>query len=167
MSIVGTRGLEALTGGLPLDAVGMVRRVGQRVVGQLMSEGLLSDDAGASPEEVIATALGNWLTRTLRNEQSPIPTLGETAPELALGAVDLTGSAERNSLLAAALGACDCWGDDPSCPFCDGSGTSGWMPPDRQLFADLVEPAITALNSRRHYPPPTSPTTNHHRGDNR
>ena len=33
---------------------------------------------------------------------------------------DLDDLVERNSELAAAVGACDCWGDDPGCPFCEG-----------------------------------------------
>src|SRR3954454_4633287 len=32
---------------------------------------------------------------------------------------------DRNSILAAALGACDCWGQDRNCPICDGRGGSG------------------------------------------
>jgi hypothetical protein len=49
---------------------------------------------------------------------------------------------DRDLLLAAALGACDCWGEDPGCPTCGGRGTPGWMPPDPELYADYVEPAV-------------------------
>jgi hypothetical protein len=57
---------------------------------------------------------------------------------------------ERNDVLAAALGACHlCWGEDPGCPACGGLGRPGAAPPDRQLFARLVAPAVQAAQPRR------------------
>jgi hypothetical protein len=58
---------------------------------------------------------------------------------------------QRNSLLAAALGACECWGDVDGCEICRGEGTPGWCRPDRRLFARFVRPAVRAL--------PNSPDT--------
>ena len=58
--------------------------------------------------------------------------------------------ADRNILLADALGACECWGEDPGCGVCGGEGAPGWLPPDPELFAHYVQPAID-----RH--PPGSP----------
>lgn len=49
---------------------------------------------------------------------------------------------DHNLLLAAALGACDCWGADPGCPVCQGTGASGWTEPDPALFAVYVTPAV-------------------------
>jgi hypothetical protein len=49
---------------------------------------------------------------------------------------------DRNVLLAAALGACECWGEDPECRDCAGSGAPGWIPPDPELFAEYVGPAL-------------------------
>ncbi len=49
---------------------------------------------------------------------------------------------DRDVLLAAALGACECWGDEPSCRACGGRGTTGWMPPDPDLYAEYVTPAV-------------------------
>jgi hypothetical protein len=49
--------------------------------------------------------------------------------------------ADRNVLLAAALGACTCWGQDPNCPLCLGEGSAGWTQPDRRLYQEYVEPA--------------------------
>jgi hypothetical protein len=55
-------------------------------------------------------------------------------------AVDLLS--DRNVLLAAAVGACECWGEDPDCPICSGRGSAGWTVPDVRLYQDYVEPAI-------------------------
>lgn len=52
-----------------------------------------------------------------------------------------------SSLLAAALGACDCWGLQPRCPACDGAGSSGWVDPDLELFQEFVGPAAARLTA--------------------
>jgi hypothetical protein len=52
---------------------------------------------------------------------------------------------ERSMLLAAALGACDCWGEDPACPVCSGAGLAGWRPPDPAAFDVFVAPALEAM----------------------
>ena len=49
---------------------------------------------------------------------------------------------DRNVLLAAALGACECWGEDGGCRDCAGAGAPGWIPPDPELFAEYVVPAV-------------------------
>jgi hypothetical protein len=49
---------------------------------------------------------------------------------------------DRNILLASALGACSCWGEDPSCADCWGAGRVGWVPPDPQLYDEYVVPAL-------------------------
>ena len=54
---------------------------------------------------------------------------------------------DRNLLLAAALGACDCWGHDPGCAICEGAGSVGWIPPDPQLYRELVEPAVDRMTT--------------------
>jgi hypothetical protein len=52
---------------------------------------------------------------------------------------------DRQILLAAALGACECWGSDPGCHFCGGDGLPGWRPPDPQLYEEFVTPATSRL----------------------
>lgn len=52
---------------------------------------------------------------------------------------------DRNLLLAAAVGACDCWGYDPVCAMCDGTGSPGWARPDAELYRELVEPAVRRM----------------------
>ena len=56
----------------------------------------------------------------------------------------------RNDTLAAALGACYlCWGEDAMCEVCGGSGATGSAPPDGELFASLVVPAVRRMRRRR------------------
>jgi hypothetical protein len=64
------------------------------------------------------------------------------------------------ALLAAALGACDCWGS-PGCPDCGGEGSSGWAEPDPVLFRKLVGPAIARLTTRPDDEDDYSPSDHH------
>jgi hypothetical protein len=57
------------------------------------------------------------------------------------------------SLLAAALGACECWGLRADCGLCLGRGSPGWTQPDPRLFDEFVRPAIEAASR----PPAASP----------
>jgi len=53
---------------------------------------------------------------------------------------------EQNDRLAWGLGACYlCWGRDPACPVCGGAGRPGSTLPDRELFGQLVVPAVRRL----------------------
>jgi hypothetical protein len=52
---------------------------------------------------------------------------------------------DHNVLLAAALGACDCWGNDPGCRSCSGEGVPGWRLPDAQLYDEFVAPAVARM----------------------
>jgi hypothetical protein len=52
------------------------------------------------------------------------------------------GMGDTEILLAAALGACVCWGRDPGCPVCAGRGGAGWTDPDLELYAEYVAPAV-------------------------
>jgi len=53
---------------------------------------------------------------------------------------------DTNLLLAAALGACECWGLRSDCVVCRGYGSAGWTQPDPELFDELVRPAIARLS---------------------
>jgi hypothetical protein len=73
---------------------------------------------------------------------------------------------ERNDAFAAAVGACYlCWGNDPACDVCGGSGRPGFFAPDAALFGDLVAPALQHLRRRprepegRHVGPSAEPAT--------
>lgn len=50
-----------------------------------------------------------------------------------------------NILLAAALGACECWGLRDDCDLCHGLGSAGWTQPIPELFDEFVGPAIARL----------------------
>lgn len=52
---------------------------------------------------------------------------------------------DTNILLAAALGACECWGLRANCDQCQGQGSAGWTQPDPELFEEFVRPAIERL----------------------
>src|SRR5215212_1387361 len=55
---------------------------------------------------------------------------------------------EWNEALAAALGACArCWGEDPSCPGCQGLGSPGAEMPNRPLFTAFVVPAVRRVQA--------------------
>lgn len=55
------------------------------------------------------------------------------------------GLASTNVLLAAALGACECWGLRAECDLCQGQGSAGWAEPVPDLFYEFVGPAIARL----------------------
>jgi hypothetical protein len=55
-------------------------------------------------------------------------------------------SAGTNLLLAAALGACECWGLRDDCDLCQGRGSAGWTEPIPELFDEYVGPAIAKLS---------------------
>jgi hypothetical protein len=52
---------------------------------------------------------------------------------------------DHNLVLAAALGACECWGHDPDCADCAGAGFAGWVDPDARLYQEYVTPAIKRM----------------------
>jgi hypothetical protein len=48
-----------------------------------------------------------------------------------------------NNSLSDALGSCSkCWGEDPDCPNCSGSGIPGWRKINSRLFNSFVLPAL-------------------------
>jgi hypothetical protein len=52
----------------------------------------------------------------------------------------MTLSKRRNAFVAAALGACECWGFDSGCRFCHGRGEPGFREPNVEAFTALVVP---------------------------
>lgn len=53
---------------------------------------------------------------------------------------------ERNAELAAALGACACWGEHEDCETCHGEGASGWLTPNQESFSELVLPTLLSMS---------------------
>jgi hypothetical protein len=92
-----------------------------------------------------------------------------TSPQTVVTGVDASAYRrleDRNVVLAAALGACECWGLDPECGECAGDGTSGWFVPDARLYEDYVVPAVRRmpdpLGSQRD---PRQPDDELHKGE--
>jgi hypothetical protein len=56
---------------------------------------------------------------------------------------------DTSMLRAAALGACQCWGLRPDCEVCAGHGCTGWVRPDRELFDELIQPAVARMHDRQ------------------
>lgn len=159
--------LSALFGGSGgLNPLSLLESIFQQVVNQLARE---ENFAGGDrpPEELIASALGQRIARMIMEDQSPQAIRGRhLAPVFADDGLDDDDPAydeelaDRNLSLAAALGACDCWGQEDGCPVCDGIGGPGWLPPDRQLFAAYVYPAMRAV--QRAGGPPHGARNNNH-----
>jgi hypothetical protein len=55
---------------------------------------------------------------------------------------------DHNVMLAGALGACDCWGQDGDCPLCSGQGRAGWVEPNPALYDEYVAPAVRRVRAQ-------------------
>jgi hypothetical protein len=139
MSISG----DGIVGRTPIDTSVIMDRVldqlGQRFARQGLPQGL----AGMSPEDLIASAVADWIGRVLLpapDEPIEVHSLPTRDPEPFLPTYDEL--LEHNAELAAALGACECWGEEEDCPVCYGEGAAGWVRPDRRLYACYVRPAL-------------------------
>ena len=63
---------------------------------------------------------------------------------------EVTQLRATNDTLARALGACYlCWGDDATCPVCQGYGRPGFEPPDAPLFGRFIVPAIRSYRAHQ------------------
>jgi len=147
----------------------IIQQVQDRLVSQLQDRlasnetlsGISETLAGNSdkpPEEVIGTVVGDWLAGMIVSEHSSAmpekPTVGDRNAER----LHYREISNRNTLLAAALGACNnCWGTRADCPVCDGAGTPGWVLPDPQLFASYVHPAVRAFTNTHSSVPALGP----------
>jgi hypothetical protein len=135
--------LGGLLGRIVPDAIVLVERVLLQAQEQLTRDGAAGD---ISPDEVVVTALGNRLAQMFVDEDASAvrdwSAAGLEGDELS----HYEELVDRNSVMAAALGACDCWGQYVSCPFCDGLGGPGWTLPDERLFASYVRPALAIRN---------------------
>jgi len=103
----------------------------QRLALQAMTRWGQSAEHGASAFYTAATAEDVTESETVIAPDQP------TADETPIN---------TNILLAAALGACECWGLRPNCDLCRGQGSAGWIRPDPELFEEFVQPAIAKLS---------------------
>jgi hypothetical protein len=127
------------------DPIALVERVCRQILEQLTHEQASASNGDAPAEELITAALATRLAEMIVGDGS----VGEEN----IGAQTYLGEAlfsheevvERVSELAAALGACECWGEYVDCPTCAGAGGPGWTYPDKRLFARYVHPAVSTL----------------------
>ena len=105
-------------------------------------------DAEATLAEALGGRLAEFLNPDAASEEAEEDTSSEGIQALPSEKF-FAEIAERNAVLAEALGACLCWGEHVNCDICGGTGTSGWTSPNRQLFALYVRPAILAMRGRK------------------
>ena len=48
-----------------------------------------------------------------------------------------------NTVFSSAVGACECWGEDPNCRTCQGKGSPGFFEVNDQAFEQYVLPCMT------------------------
>jgi hypothetical protein len=120
------------------DPEALVERIVRQVLEQLALSGGLPGTSDDAPEDALAIAVGNRIARLIADDAPAAPE--EPAQYVAL--------LDRDCTLAAALGACECWGEYVDCPVCDGDGGPGWLVPDPRLFARYVHPAVRAVTGR-------------------
>jgi hypothetical protein len=139
--------VEELLGSLMLDPLAFVERVFQHVQDQLMPDDSSIDDGYKPADEWLAAVLGTQLARLIGKEDLSVE---EERPAAALRNENYARWEElaaRDAVLAAALGACECWGQSADCPACGGVGTPGWLAPDEELYASYVHPAVSAARN--------------------
>ena len=110
---------------------------------QATPNGAAPSDETNSPRTQIVESIGRWIGEAADGASS-LPPVEDEVEHVESGHIEW-----RVTILAAALGACDCWGEELHCPFCEGYGVPGWVTPDRRLFAELVYPAVRALSIHR------------------
>lgn len=117
---------------------------------QALLERVLPDPSGYAGR-LLKQAMGQWgqvaaptatafYTATMAEDF----TASETVTKPEQSAADERPT-DINILLAAALGACECWGLQADCRLCQGLGSAGWIQPEADLFNEFVRPAIARL----------------------
>lgn len=150
---------------MAIDTNAVMQRVIQRAVAASVgNEALAASLDSQQTEELIADVLGKRLAQMFASDASqPSDTNGSSLPdhsarELARCEKLLARCEEledRNSALAAALGACDCWGEEADCAVCQGAGMPGWALPERRMFLKFVSPALKTVRKSRPSPAPS------------
>ena len=127
---------------------------------QTLVERVLPDPSGFA-QRLALQAMERWGQSATSRASAPYAAAAEdvTANGIVITPEppDEDGTAiDMTALLAAALGACECWGLRPGCARCRGDGCAGWAQPDPELFEEFVKPAmarvpgISAVDHDRH-----------------
>ncbi len=133
---------------MSLDALALVSRVIDRAA-QKASQAMGPAATGLGEEQRI-----DLMVDTLASQVLGFIGLGPPAgPQEGGDASDLerlcAEQMARNQQLARALGACDCWGEMPSCPACGGRGAAGWQRPHKAPFDQFVSPVVRRVVQHR------------------
>lgn len=99
----------------------------------------------AQLEELLGRVLPDpmgYAERVMQQMAARMSTEGSSAPDDSA----FQALVDRNLLRAAAVGACECWGEEQDCPNCAGEGTAGWLDPDPDLYAEYVAPAVVRMS---------------------
>lgn len=134
---------------MPIDALTLVSKVIDRAMqksGHLVSSSSGGVDDGERAD-LLAEALASYLLQFLGVGPSATGLQGHP-PTSDLERICAEQSV-RNSAVARALGACDCWGELPTCEVCRGRGVPGWRPPERVSFDLLVRPVLRKMKQQR------------------
>jgi hypothetical protein len=129
------------------NPITLIERVLQGALGELERADAFAMDGDQPPGELLATALGSRLARMIVSDAASPDADWSTVGLREDGLSQYSELADRDAVLAAALGACHCWGRHADCSLCQGTGTPGWMLPDEQLFASYVRPAVKAISN--------------------
>jgi hypothetical protein len=121
---------------------------------QTLLEHVLPDPAGYA-QRLALQVMTQWGQAAAQGTGSSYPSPASSASS-AQGDIVITldqrepdeTSVDTNLLLAAALGACECWGLRAECEICRGNGSAGWLKPDPELFEEFVQPAVDRLSRR-------------------
>jgi hypothetical protein len=133
MAVTELEEIQALLERALPDPSGFARRLLLQLMAQLGQSATPGADTFRSAANVFYAAAGGEDTAASKVVITPEePDAGQEA-----GGINL--------LLAAALGACECWGSRADCDQCHGLGSAGWTEPVPELFDEFVGPAIARL----------------------
>lgn len=93
------------------------------------------------PKAYAQRVLNQFVERTLQLT----PTGPELKEESAYPDDAKESTAAQTLLIAAALGACDCWGRRPDCPACSGEGQILFFTPEASLYEQFILPVAKRM----------------------
>ena len=134
---------------MPIDALTLVTKVIERAAeksGQLVPLSSAGGDEAQQVDLLVDTLASHLLELCgIGNSANGGPSAPSTSDLERICADQIA----RNTALARALGACDCWGELPACQVCRGRGAPGWRTPEAASFGVFVRPVLRKLRSRR------------------
>jgi hypothetical protein len=129
---------------MTIDGLSLIGKVVERAIGKSIEHSNLAGINLSEParEEVLVEMLASQLLALFG-----VRTPGGTARSNEESLFDYL--TVRNALVSRALGACECWGERPDCPQCEGLGLPGWTMPGKAEFDQVVRPALRTIMEHR------------------